>query len=371
MVGLAVNPEQKEYYQSSRSELADFDDTSTWLAEVLDGQMRSRFNYRFDGYDLVARGNQKLGDVFYKAIEDAELKVASDSRFLFELTRRCTELHEYHDMLEMSSGETDFNTIVVVSDFPEDVEKIGGDFGGYNIRRKQTMLRVISRESDGTITVTSQSLDQSNRYALEKIYKYLGTEAGEGQLLGQRIYLNKSSSAQEGLLDELTGVYDSSLSFVFGGEWYAGRAGSDRRNMLDFAYQQRDLIDVFLTGSQDEDARYNLSAMVEARFEGRARPSVVLMSVGPISASYVEQQMRHFGQLARSEGKVYSGCGASLSARAELDSLGYGDVGRMQESSGSDKYGSLTFPCKNGHQNRRPYGKLIDKCTTCKVSVKC
>ncbi len=40
-------------------------------------------------------------------------------------------------------------------------------------------------------------------------------------------------------------------------------------------------------------------------------------------------------------------------------------------SGGEDKYGSLTFYCPNGHLNTRPKNKLIDKCQTCKINVKC
>lgn len=38
---------------------------------------------------------------------------------------------------------------------------------------------------------------------------------------------------------------------------------------------------------------------------------------------------------------------------------------------GEDQFGSLSFYCQNKHYNTRPYGKLIPKCTTCGVSVKC
>lgn len=36
-----------------------------------------------------------------------------------------------------------------------------------------------------------------------------------------------------------------------------------------------------------------------------------------------------------------------------------------------DQYGSLTFKCQKGHTNKRPRNKLIDKCKTCGVSVRC
>jgi len=36
-----------------------------------------------------------------------------------------------------------------------------------------------------------------------------------------------------------------------------------------------------------------------------------------------------------------------------------------------DKYGSLEFRCKHGHNNKRPRNKLIEKCQHCGISVRC
>ena len=49
----------------------------------------------------------------------------------------------------------------------------------------------------------------------------------------------------------------------------------------------------------------------------------------------------------------------------------FGGEGASSSEVAEDKFGSLTFKCKKGHENTRPRNKLIDKCTTCGDSVKC
>lgn len=352
--------------------IRQFDDTVTWLAEVLDGQMKSEFTYNFDGEDLIARDGSRLDKIFTDSVSDAEAKALHDPKYQFELRRRKTELEEYQDILQMAKGSTPHNTIVVVSDFPEEVDRLGRHFGGYNVSRRQTMLRVITKNPDSTITMTSQTLDKSNRQALEAIYGFFGASPKRGELLGQRIHANIDPKSASGISDTLTRVYDNSLSTQYGGQWFAGRSGDDRRNTMHFALQQTDLIDFYLAGDQDETSMYNLSASISARFEGRSSDMSVLGNVVYLDdKSRLYAEMQYQGDLARSEGKSFNGCGGTLSADVEMSALGYGERNMQQSNDGPDGKGPLKFKCKNGHQNTRPLGKLIPCCTTCGVSVKC
>ncbi len=359
-----------DYSQEKR----DYNDTITWMAEVLDGQMRSRFDYHYDGQDIIANDGGPLRPVFENALSDARQKAVNDQCYDFEFRRRQAEYREYQDILAMARGETSHNTIVVVSDFPQEVSALGSDFGGYNACRRQTMLRIITKNPDGGITMTSQSLDGSDRTALESIYQHLGAEPAPGELLGQRIYLNESAQAQAGLTDELTAVYDSSLSFTRGGQWYAGRSGSDRQNTVQFAINQTDLINAYLLGPMDQTATYNLSAAITARFKNRhsGEAGVCNSNSSEHNMMLAVIEMQAQGRLASTAGKTFSGCGATLgsgnSAENQLTNLGYSD-GLLKAD--EDQYGSLKFKCKHGHQNTRPRGKLIPNCQSCGVSVRC
>src|SRR5690606_20043780 len=116
------------------------------------------------------------------------------------------EYEEYQDMLAMARGDLP-NTMVVVSDFAPERMNATRDVGGYNVTRKQTMLRVITRSADGKLKMYSQSLDGSNRKALESMYAFLGFDVRHGELLSQRIHTDIDKHEQELLVDQLMGVY--------------------------------------------------------------------------------------------------------------------------------------------------------------------
>src|SRR5690606_34211814 len=120
----------------------------------------------------------------------------------YELRRRYIEKQEYLEMLEMMRGDR-LNTMVVISDFPPELMNATKDVGGYNVTRKQTMLRVLTKNPDGSLSMYSQSLDGSDRRALESIYYELGYAPEQGELLGQRMHVNVSPDQQKVLIDRL------------------------------------------------------------------------------------------------------------------------------------------------------------------------
>ena len=366
--------ETKEFYNPAISqETAEFDDTTTWLAEALNGNMRTAFSYSPSTEGLVAqRDNRPIKKIFVDAVEETRQKNEQDQRFGFEHRRRLVELDEYEEMQTMSDDPTAPNTMIVVSDFPEELRNAGKDFGGYNTTRQQTMLRVITKDQTGMITLVSQSLDKSDREGLEAIYGRFGIMPQRGELLGQRIKINIDEKFQKQLPNVLTNIYDTKLTEKYGGEWFAGRNPTDYRNTYDFACQQTDLINVFNAGSKNLDARLGLVAAVEVRFENRTlKPNKNLGNYfGGLQFISAAAEMEFYGRLAKASGKPYSGCGMTIGgSNEELSALGYGDADKKNDS--GDQFGSLEFKCKKGHNNKRPYGKLIPCCTTCGDSVKC
>lgn len=360
--------------ERSAEYIRQYDDVSTWLSEVLRGKMQTSFEYTFDGHELYSHDGLPLTRVFDDAILDAKHAAAADRTLGFEVRRREIERSELDDIFAMARGEGS-NTMVVVSDFVPELMNATQDVGGYNVTRKQTMLRVITRTPEGRIKMVSQSLEGSYRPALEALYGHLGFEVAPGELLGQRMYLDLEFADQEFLTDELTGVYDRTLENIHGGDWHAGwnlPSGRAYKNTYDFVLGQRDLLDAYLYDSPegfDEVSLYGLAAAMRDRYE-RA-----LQGTNPIPIDVMVGDPLHemflAAQLARQSGTVFSGCGLSLgqleqdSAASELGELGYGN------KSNEDEYGSLDFKCQKGHNNTRPKGKLIDNCTTCGISVRC
>lgn len=309
-------------------------DAETWLAEVLDGKMRTPFEFVFDGQELYANDGGACRPIFEDALKDAHVIAEASPNLSFELRRRKKEMEEYYDMLAMVRGELP-NTMVVVSDFPPELMDVHEDVGGYNVRRKQTMLRVLTSR-DGKISMTSQSLDLSNREALEAIYQHLGVECESGELLGQRIHLDASLERQEFLVDELMGVYDRSLQQQKGGMWHAGQRDVRPRNTYEFACQQVDLThmlaDEFLKESYNSEVVYGIAATARKRYMGQAEVHLLQDSIymdPQVRQQLLQKEIMQATTEARVEGIVFSGCGTSvgvsLGTEGQLSTNGYGN----------------------------------------------
>jgi hypothetical protein len=348
-------------------------DTETWLAEVLPGGMRTPFEYTFDGRELYALDGSELGPIFTDAIKDAEAIADKRPNLLFELRRRQIEHDEYQDMLAMARGEGP-NTMVVVSDFPAELMDSAEDVGGYNVRRRQTMLRVITRKTDGRLEMYSQSLDYSERTALENIYSALGFKARPGELLGQRMRLDTEAADQETLVDDLMDVYDRSLQRRYGGEWHAGRRDARRINTYDFVLSQAVLLDAFTREASnrghDQTLLYDLAAEMTRRFMLPRHKDVNngLMIDGE-TAGQALLAMHTAGQQARREGQVFSGCGRSLGTNgttieSEMTANGYGNKTNTESKYNFDKNMHCVVcqaPPKKGEKK-----KMCGPCGICK-----
>jgi hypothetical protein len=152
-----------------------YNDTTTLAAEMLDGSMQTTFEYTFDGKELYAQDGSPLGKIFEDALDEAYVLAAEDPRLECEIRRRGAncELGEYFDMVQMAQGLGP-NTMITISDAPAELLEWGEDLLGYSYDRMKTMQRIICRLPNGNIRVTSQSLDKSDRDALESIYAYFG-----------------------------------------------------------------------------------------------------------------------------------------------------------------------------------------------------
>lgn len=311
------------------------DDTATWLAETLHGTMRTPFEYRFDGRELYARDGGELAPIFADAITAAEEIAQNEPNLAFELRRRQIEQSEYEAMLGMARGELP-NTMVVVSDFPQELMDATEDVGGYNVRRKQTMLRVITRHEDGRLLMRSQSLDRSDRRALEAIYTALGFRVQPGELLGQRMHLELPDDDREFLTDYLMGVYDRELAAQYGGSWYAGIQGANPINTYEFVLAQEDLLGTYLQlsrGEADTHLLYKVAAAMQERYDLalKGRLPLVAVEFNPRTMHMTYDEMHGAGQRADAAGRTFSGCGGSLgpngmmSAENEMSELGYGN----------------------------------------------
>lgn len=330
-------------------------DLQTRCSEIVSGSMRTDFELRFTGVDLIGEDSRSLTEIADKGIADAEFIALVDPGKAFELPRRIIEREETTEAIEMAKGNRP-NTMVVVSDHPHALKGADKDVGGYSVKRQKTMLRVLTLEADGNVRMVSQSLDGSNRQALEAIYSHFDIEPEEGELLGQRIQVDLNPYDQENIVDNLMGIYDLSLTEQFGGEWYAGRRPADLRNTYEFVCRQTDLIELCVElqreGELDRDKLYDLAAYMQERFdqdkgrdgrivEGDKQESVTL------SREQLYREMEGAGISARRQGLTFSGCGETLtpdgaadSTESKLEQAGYGN----ESTAGNCEYVSKKCP---------------------------
>jgi hypothetical protein len=311
-------------------------DLETQFAELVNGNMRTDFELRFNGHDLVGEDGRGMEEITATACRDANELAKKDPNLWFEIRRRSLERDELFELIEMAQGKRP-NTMVVVSDFPTELMQAKEDVGGYNVSRKQTMLRVLVRKPDGNVHMYSQSLDGSNRQALEAIYARFGIQPEPGELLGQRINVDIPWSEQSVLVDELMGVYDRSLSDQFGGDWHGGRRPADYRNTYEFVCGQQDLIAECIRlnkhGWLNDEVMYKMAATMQKRFETYAEElgivSPIMMNSNP---RLLYQEIELAAAQARAAGMAFSACGATLradgpdgSTENSLEQAGYGN----------------------------------------------
>lgn len=352
-------------------------DTETWLAETLHGSMQTNFEFGYDGEFIRGEDGGSLDEIFNDSIAVAREITEHSPNMMFELRRRIIERGELDDMYGMINGELP-NTMIVISDFPEELKGEKQDVGGYNVNRQQTMLRIITAKDD-KIQIITRSLDGSNRKALESIYDAMGEPFEEGELLSQRIHRNLDETWQEKLPTILTEAHDASLEEQTGEKHYAGIKQSPSANIVDtykFVQAQSDLVDLY-TQLQLRDPleakkqRYNVGATMRARHqkylaklnEQDHQPAVVdyieVVDIGAIDTAAdsgsLQREMQREGRRALAKGVVLSGCGETdtgedsdmLSTENQLEESGFGRLSRSNTRGGKCKFKSKSCPeCK-------------------------
>lgn len=348
----------------------DYDDLTTMFAEMVNGNMRTPFEYTFDDRELHARDGSTMRQVFEDSLDAADELARTNPEMAFEVRRRRHEIDEHYDMLKMAQGKLP-NTMIVVSDFPAELMDQPNDIGGYNVARKITMLRVLAWDGN-RLKMYSQTLDGSDRQALEAIYASLGSCPRQGELLSQRVHMELDTIEQDFLINKLTGVYDYALQRQFGGTWQAGRLSASSLNTYDFVREQRDLVQYALQQKRLGQLNiYDIVAALQARFEKNiivAPEQAIPRFLDPFYN--LRAEIYQSSTEARVMGRIFSACGITLgtnelSAAEELSAAGYGNKT-------SDKYGSLDFDCPHCHRkNTRPRNKLIPNCKHCYKDVSC
>lgn len=372
-----VEQARADYNQDFDNEIRTLTNTETWLAETLHGSMETEFHFEKDGDYIIGEDGGILDETFDDSIDVATEIAAHSPNMIFELERNIKERGELDDMYGMLNGELP-NTMVVVSDFPEQIKNEKEDVGGYNVERQIAMLRVITAK-DGKITVLTRSLDGSNRQALEAIYSAMGQPVEEGELLGQRIHRDLDETWQQKLPEILTDAYDNSMEEQTGEKHHAGIKQSPTMNIADtykFVKAQRELVDWFvqLQLNDPEEAarsRYKFAATAKDRHQ----KYLAMLNEQPFTGgdvSYFEvvdskamdnasdggsmfREMERAERRAVALGLAFSGCGETVKSESselfstddQLSTSGYGGFSKSDIRGGKCKFKSKVCPeCK-------------------------
>ena len=356
-------------------------DIETMYGETLFGPMRTPTEFVYDPIDLSIRGKedgQNIQTYLKNAVIHAQ-KLAKTPEYAFYLRRCQAELQEGRDLVDFMDDDS-VNVKIVVSDFPAELMEKSGSVANFDCDRKQAYLRVYTKNGD-VLHMYSQSLDKSDRAGLEQIYTYMGVQPQQGELLSQRLDSHIDDRLLPTIIDTLTHVYDSYLYQKIGVYHYAGMPVTGKViNTYTFAKQQQDIIGLALSydrqGLLNQERNYNLMSLLRERYQLAKQNSAVVevfpqQSLAGLAVQYaiLEQKSMQAGEKARSEGVEYRACGMAVrgnpTTQDRLDGAGF------TKDTAEDKFGPLDFQCPKGHWNTRPRNKLIDKCKTCKVSVKC
>lgn len=370
-------------------ELRYINDFITDAAEVLNGSMRTPTEYQFDydNQDIIASDGSSLGKIMLDSVTHAEQMVQTSPQLSFELRRRKIEYDEFGDMLQMMNGIAP-NTMVVVSDFPPELMNYPKDVGGYNVQRRQTFLRVIQKQPDGSVQMYSQSLDGSNRKALEGLYRLNGFVAEEGELLGQRMRFDSDENGEE-IVERLMNEYDRSLHEQSGLNFRAGIILREKNveNTFEFVKTQQDLINLAVNYRKNgtyEENRYNIMALISERFEKYSKSTEVKDELFPefnnnqnntaaglvINQSQIAHELVMAGNRAAVSGKTFNGCGmtssTSLTAQEELENAGVGNKTEGGEESYSFDSYQYCVSCQAPPDSEDDKKKWCGPCGLCR-----
>lgn len=365
-------------------------DAVTEFAELVDGQMYTDLELTYDGEDLYGPDGRSLTDSAVKGLEKAKEAAAKNPNLGFEVERRGTELEEIEEAKDMVkdylNGTSQENTLVITSDYPLALQSAGAKAPGYNDERQQAMDRIIAIGPDGKITLHSQTLDASNRQALEAMDQAIGFETQPGEMLGQRRRLALASGEQSTLSHRRRDIYDRKMAAQLGGEWFAGRRPVDYRNTYEFVCQpqQRDLVDTYVSlklgDNLTDSIMYDLAATMNARFARyKADKKTADEQVHNLSSLSVPARPEHVpsglydeiraeGMLARRAGKEFVACGSTWKAEgsddstdAQLENAGYGTEPSKEWHGGKVHKNAKCVSCK----------KVKDEVGACHICKNC
>jgi hypothetical protein len=346
-----------------------FDEEVTYIAEGIDRHSYTSFDLKADENGALlyfSEGKyQSYQSSLQRACRVSKEEMQADPRKTFLFDRALQDAVTGLDMQKLKVGER----MAWFSPFPEaECQAYGDDFiasVGFQPDRRMGFVYVASRLENGSVRIESHSVDNSHPEAFEAV-----TEA-----------INNGVDIE---IENLVTVYDEALGAIWGQEFKAGRLEyqlvaennayefvMSNIQLMEYYQQQLELLarspeSLHIIEQQKQELTIGIWARIKELLDERDNVHVITYGHEPIEQLQMDEQVRRAYEKAAEKGEVLVGCGGALSA-GEMKKVFESIFGTQK----SDKFGSLSFKCPKGHPNTRPKNKLIDKCKTCKASVKC
>lgn len=390
---------------------------------------------KFDAWKIAggkvrsADGETAVSDLVGRGYETSTRAAKKDFRMATQAHRDRNDLANALEVDEMVSGNRDYNTRIVVSAAPKEAMRRDGEDYWYNKGYVKDLHYIQMYHYNGRELVTAAlSFKSKNIAKICQTLRDQGVEIPEGISADDIINHALTFSAGE----EEAKATAKSLRKEAGDGTGTNTVGMvEDRQSMDTAFNEMylpiavssaagkktertaEIVSVFLGNSQyfSEEVRAQLASMnirqdftdsdtrllhqlsiyaaierVRGELGGAAAylkhntmPSYdYAPSAAQAAAAGFIARMGEYVQIGSSAGRTYSSCGAALKLvnealkEFEIPSLQdiFGGKAKEKEEDSDDK-GSLYFLCENRHLNRRPYGRTIECCATCGVSVAC
>jgi|AntRauTorckE6833_2_1112554.scaffolds.fasta_scaffold02645_4 hypothetical protein len=355
------------------------------------------------GYSATESGKiqqygQYMDDVYANSLRYASDMPGMRARAEAE-TRNGSRIEDYY-----RSGALDDYCFVVISRCADDMSEKEMGKAGFFTDTMSCALQVTTVE-DGELTTESAFVAgvsepgdvRHDEQTVVKLGRSLGVDF-EGkssvEIIDTPLLVHKNQM-QNGVID-LVQRYDEAAGGTFFGESkpsqdYQKYAQTCRNRETKLEPIVDDIVDTLLSEagsfSTPLDATRRLHVLSQRNMVDEAilNPSIDSRVFGCESAAYINEARQHYSlgdvyQVEQARGKaqltaVSSSCPNGGSSPPKSDMI-FGENNFLSGNSllskaGEDKYGSLEFTCRKGHTNTRPRNKLIERCKTCKESVRC
>lgn len=310
-----LSPEERER-EFERDEITD-------AAERLSLPMQHSFDYVLKNGRLYSEFGLSMEEVVQGGLDDSRLKAMFDDDWKEETVRREFQVAELKAAKTLRVGEK----LVILSPIPDDVASGKSSIRGYNRARMRMLVRISEKKSETDFSITTFSLDKSNRRAMQAAARVIGHEITDEQssndIVSNPVRITDNYTSDE-LVAIIRNAYDLQLSEDLGGNWFAGmppiKPDNAYRHVLSsidaypdifndhlktIRYIQQEFFDPEKAESL-ENARQNFAARLDALRDNK---------------HFVSAEAA--GNAARAEGKTYEGdCPPGISTAAQAEKLG-------------------------------------------------